>query len=332
MTKRGFMFDLISIGDATIDTFIKIHDATVKCDIDEKNCMICLKYADKIPVDALEHQVAGNAANNAIGSSRLGLKTAIYVNVGSDESGYRIKKTLASEKVDPTYMKTHEGMESNYSAVINFKGERTILVYHQAWKYDLPKLDSTKRVYLTSLSESYLKSDLISQIVAYLKESGAKLTYNPGTYQLNSDVKKDVELLKLCEVFIVNKEEAQKILEVPATTDFKELLSSLKKLGPKYIFITDGRNGSTATDGTTCYQIPEWPGDRVEATGAGDSYATGATAALFYGETLQEAMIWGAINGASVAFQIGPQKGLLTLEEMKKRRSTLPDFKVEQIS
>jgi sugar/nucleoside kinase (ribokinase family) len=325
------MFDLIGVGDATIDTFIKIHDATVKCDVDDKNCQICLNYADKIAVDALEHQVAGNAANNAVGSSRLGLKTAIYVNVGTDDSGYRIKKALVSEKIDPVYIKTNEGMESNYSAVINFKGERTILVYHQPWEYQLPKFEDAKRVYLTSLSKSYTEGTLYQDLINYLKSSGAKMTYNPGTHQLNNDVKKDTELLKLCEIFIVNKEEAQKILEVPATTDFKELLVGLKKLGPKYVFVTDGRNGSTGSDGKSFYQIPEWPGDRIEATGAGDSYATAATAALFSGETLQEAMIWGAINGASVVFQIGPQKGLLTKEELLSRRKTIPDFKVKTI-
>lgn len=327
------MFDLITIGDATIDTFIKIHDATVKCDLNDQNCQICLNYADKIPVDEVHHQVAGNAANNAVGSSRLGLKTAIYVNVGTDDSGYKIKKTLASEKVDPIYIKTHEGMESNYSAVINFKGERTILVYHQAWKYELPKLADCERVYLTSLSKTYVDGILYKDLTAYLQKTGAKLTYNPGTYQLNEDVKKEADLLKLCEIFIVNKEEARKILEIEndVTRSFRELLQGLKALGPKIVVITDGRGGSSGTDGADYYQITEWPGDRVEATGAGDSYATALTAALHYGETLPEGMIWGAINGASVAHETGPQKGLLTQEEIKKRRGSRPDFEVKKL-
>lgn len=325
------MIDLITIGDATIDTFIKIHEATVKCDINDQNCQICLNYADKIPVDEISHQVAGNAANNAIGSSRLKMSTAIYVNVGSDDSGYRIKKTLVNEKVFPDYIKTNEGMESNYSAVINFKGERTILVYHQAWKYELPDIIEARRMYLTSLSSSYVNSNLYADIIAYLKKTGAKLTYNPGTYQLNNDVKKDTELLKLCEIFIVNKEEAMKILDWPKDKEatFPDLLTGLKNLGPRYIVITDGRKGSYSFDGDKMYTISEWPGERIEATGAGDSYATGLTAALFHEEPLPEAMVWGAINGAAVAHEIGPQKGLLTLEEIQKRRKSDPNFKAK---
>lgn len=327
------MFDIISIGDVTIDTFIRIHDATVKCEINNINCQICLNYADKIPVDELHHMVAGNAANNAVGSSRLGLNTAIYANVGVDDYGYKIKKTLTLEKVNTDYMKTNEGMESNYSAVINFLGERTILVYHQKWVYQLPNLSDSQRIYLTSLSSSYTDSNLIQDLVAYLKKTGAKLSYNPGTYQLNNDVKKDEELLKLCEIFIVNKEEAKKILEMPFDKDpsFRELLQGLKDLGPKYVAVTDGRNGSSATDGNNFYQITEWPGDRIEATGAGDSYATAFTAAMQHDQTLQEAMIWGAINGASVAHKTGPQEGLLTLDEIKKRRTEIPDFEVKTI-
>ena len=64
-------FDLITIGDSTIDTFIKIHDATVECDINKKNCKICIKYGDKIPVDSISHSAAGNALNVAVGVQKL---------------------------------------------------------------------------------------------------------------------------------------------------------------------------------------------------------------------------------------------------------------------
>jgi len=54
-------------------------------------------------------------------------------------------------------------------------------------------------------------------------------------------------------------------------------------------------------------------------TGAGDAYATGVLAGLFYGKDLPEAMRWGAANGASVVEEIGPQKGLLSYDKMQAR-------------
>jgi sugar/nucleoside kinase (ribokinase family) len=95
--------------------------------------------------------------------------------------------------------------------------------------------------------------------------------------------------------------------------------------------ITDGREGSYSFDGTNFWKLSEFPGDRVEATGAGDSFATAVCAALFHGESIEEAMVWGSINSASVVHEIGPQAGLLTLDELKKRRVANPNFKAEKI-
>ena len=32
--------DIITIGDSTVDTFIKIHEASIECDINKKDCKI----------------------------------------------------------------------------------------------------------------------------------------------------------------------------------------------------------------------------------------------------------------------------------------------------
>ena len=62
-----------------------------------------------------------------------------------------------------------------------------------------------------------------------------------------------------------------------------------------------------------------FPANLVEMTGAGDAYATGLTAGLFYGKDIKEAMRWGAANGAAVVEYIGPQAGLLTYDQMQKK-------------
>src|SRR3989344_4208646 len=131
-------FDIISIGDASIDHFILFHDANVNCEIKEETCQLCMNYADKLPVDQYLSLVAGNAANNAVGSSRLGLNTATYLVLGNDENGRRIKNQLESEGVYTSYIELRENQETNSSFVLSFKGERTILVYHVPRTYKLP--------------------------------------------------------------------------------------------------------------------------------------------------------------------------------------------------
>ncbi len=309
------MFDLISIGDAVIDAFIPLTDAEVI------NGKLCLRFGDKIPVGPSETLVAGNAANNAVGSSRLKMKVAHYVNIGGDTDGQRIKNHLKEEGVDTRYVVVNKDLPSNHHVVLDFEGERTILIYHQPWKYVLPELDRAKWVYLTSLSPTYVHSDLISQLTNYLERTGAKLCYNPGTFQIKQGVKKTPRLLSLTELFVVNKEEAKLILgyEEKDNISVKKLLKGLADLGPKKVVITDGGDGSYGFDGEKYYHLGVFKAKLLEMTGSGDAFATATMAALFHGKSLDDAMRWGAANGASVVEQVGPQRGLLTYTQMQEK-------------
>ena len=315
------MLDLISVGDATIDNFVQIHDAEVKCNLNKTECMLCIEYGDKISVDKLTHLVAGNAANNAVGGARLKLHSAIYVNIGSDAAGKQILEKFKNEGVSTTYVMVHQGMESNLSTVINFQGERTILVYHQSWKYKLPDLENAKWVYFTSVAPTFTDSNLLNELTAYLERTGSKLLYNPGTYQIQAGVKKHPRLLSFSELFIVNIEEAKRVLGYKDDEDIpiKKLLKGIADLGPRIVIITDGEMGSYGFDGQTYYHLGIFPAKLVEATGAGDAYATGVLAGLFYRKDLKEVMRWGAANGASVVEQIGPQAGLLTYSQIQEK-------------
>ncbi len=321
------MLDLISIGDSTIDNYVLIHDAEIQCNLDKKQYVLCIKYGDKIPVDKLVHQVAGNAANSAVGASRLKLKSAIYTNIGSDISGKQIIEKFKSEGVNTRYVVIHKDMESNLSTVLTFQGERTIFVYHQSWKYRLPDLDTPKWIYFTSLAPDFTQTNILNELISFLERTGSKLLYSPGTYQIKNGVKKNPRLLALTEIFIVNLEEAKKILghSDEEKVSIKKLLKSMADLGPKMVVITDAHKGSFGYDGGRFYQIEAFPAKLVEMTGAGDAYSSGVLAGLFYGKNLQEAMRWGAANGASVVEKIGSQEGLLSYTGMQ---SKLKDCKI----
>lgn len=312
------MYDLISIGDATIDNYVLIHDAEVRCSLDKTECFLCVEYGDKIAVDKLTHCVAGNSPNNVIGAARLKLRSAIYANIGSDSSGQQIKEKLKQEDVDIRYIKENDGMESNLSTILSFKGERTIFVYHQPWKYQLPDLELSKWVYFSSVSQSFTQSNLLNELIIYLERSRAKLLYNPGTYQIKAGVKKNPRLLSLTEFFIVNKEEAKRILGYKDIT-IKKLLKEIADLGPRYVVITDGNEGSYGYTGEKYFHLGAFPAKLVEMTGAGDAYATGTLSGLFYGKDLAEAMRWGAANGAAVVEKIGPLAGLLTYDQIQEK-------------
>ncbi len=303
-------FDLISIGDPTIDTFLFVDDVEVKRVKGQLKAEI--SWGDKLPVQKFYRMVAGNAANNAVGSSRLGLKTAFYTVLAHDAGGREIVHKMKKEKVATDYIVIDDKHATNASTVLSHEGERTIFVYHEHRKYKLPNLAPAKWVYLTSMGVGFEK--IYKDLAHYLDKTGAKMVFNPGTFQLRKGPKFNKLMLERTHVLSINKEEAQSW--VGDSEDFELLSKKLAKLGPKVVVITDGRKGAYSYSSEGYFYIPEFPGPRIEATGAGDSFTTAYTAALFYGQTHYEALRWGPVNAGSVVNTIGPQEGLLTSKQI----------------
>lgn len=314
------MFDLVTIGDSAVDTFVTLLQA--KTDIIEGGRKLLLNFGDKVPVEPPVSSVGGNAANSAVAASKLHLKTAIYTNIGNfgeDKDDDRIKNKLKKEGVDIRYIVETDEFPSNHHIILSFKGERTILTYHQPWRYELPDFEQSKWVYYTSLSSNFTQTSLVPQLISYLERTGAKLLYNPGTFQIKHGVKKYPRLLSLTELFICNMEEAKIILSFDEgkKVAVKKLLKSLIDLGPKMAVITDGEVGSYGFDGADYFHLGIFPAKEVDMTGCGDAYASGTLAGLFHGKSLDEAMRWGAANGAAAVEQVGAQAGLLSYSQME---------------
>lgn len=321
------MFDVISIGDSTLDAFFDLgtEEAKVLCELNKEDCVICLNYADKIPAKSFTRvPAAGNAANNAVGSARLGMQTAIYTILGKDEIGEDIANAFKSEGIDQKYLIWDNVHGSNVSIVLNYEGERTIIVYHQPRIYGWPAdFGPTKWIYYTSIGKNH--ASIHEPLLAYLNQNQVNFAFNPGTWQLKEGLSVLEPLIQKSTVFAVNKQEAQGL--VGEIEDVKELLAAVKKHCGGIVLITDGDNGSATFDGQKYYQLGLFPAHVIEKTGAGDSYTTAFAAALFYGRQIPEAMAWGGINSASVIEQIGPQAGLLRKEQIITKVEGNPEFR-----
>lgn len=311
------MFDLITIGDPTLDTFIIIDEeaAKLQCNIKHEDCLLCLNYADKIPFEKTAQSVGGNSANVVVGCKKLGLKTAIIAEIGDDINGMVIKEDLEKNKVNTDFLKIIKNGQTRYSIVLNYKSERTILSYHTKHQYTLPKLPETKWIYYSSLGHNFEK--IQEKLEKYLTQNPkTKLVINPGSYQIKHGVNRIKKLFSRTEILFVNKQEAQKITKT--NQDIPELLKTLHKTGIKIVVITNGKKGSFVFDGQTTYFMPIYPLKPVALTGAGDAYASGFVSAIFQGNNIPEAMKWGTANAGAVTQQIGAQKGLLSMTGIKK--------------
>jgi len=311
---------VLVIGDTTIDHFVELSttEAEPQCKLDTHECKLVIPYGEKLPIQAYESIIAGNGANAAVGAARLGLESAIWTVMGDDQIGHQAKAHFESEHVNVQHLELVKGEQSNVSVVIRVLGERTILVYHYPRAYHLPAMDHAGWVYLTSMAKGW--ETIIPGLVKHLGAHGAKLVFQPGTHQLKSGHVVARELLHQTELIIVNKEEAADYLNHDRSTPIRQLLVGLHALGPRLVVITDGTNGSYASDGSAMWKLGARTDiERVEATGAGDGYATALMVALAHGEPVPTAMTWGNLNAESIIGYVGAQRGILTLAQMQDR-------------
>ncbi len=324
---------MVALGDTVVDAFIKLKEAHVTCKIDNTECEICMKFADKIPYESVEViNGVGNSANAAVSAARLGLHTALITNLGDDSYAKDVLEYFKKEKVSTEFVKENKGKKTNYHYVLWYGAERTILIKHEDYEYTFPKNLKTNWLYLSSLGEKSLP--LHSEIANYLSENTeTKLVFQPGTYQIRFGKEALQEIYKRTEIFFCNKEEAAKILGV-ADTNIPSLMKQIAELGPKIVVLTDGPNGAYALrDGKTFF-APPYPDPKppFERTGAGDAYASTFASAIAKGKSTEEALLWAGVNSMSVVQDVGAQKGLLSEEKIQEWLQKAPEsYKVKEI-
>ncbi len=308
------------MGDIVTDAFIRLKDASVHCTINNESCEICMRWGDKIPYEF--HKIipaVGNAANAAVSAARLGTSAAFRAYVGRDAYGAQCIDVLKKEGVDTEYIEVVDGKATNYHYVLWYESQRTILVKHETFEYRVPTLASApKWIYLSSLGDNSLPYHhaLMDMLKKYPE---AKLAFQPGTFQMTMGKEALAEVYARTDAFFCNKEEAERILGLPAGQDIKALLAAIKTLGPKIAVITDDTRGCYSIDESgAMLHCPRYPDPRApyEITGAGDALASTTTVALAQGLPLADALRWGSTNASAVLQKIGAQEGLLTRPEL----------------
>lgn len=318
-------YDFIAIGDTVTDAFIRLDTQAAHIDIDKGAKEICLRFADKIPYkEVYVVPAVGNSANAMVAASRLGLKSALVSNIGNDYFGQECLDVLKKEGVATEFIKIHKDQKTNYHYVLWYEDDRTILIKHEEYGYELPDIKSPRWIYFSSLGGNSLLFH--ERVGKYLHEHPEiKLAFQPGTFQikLGKDALSDV--YKRSEIFICNKEEAQRILGIDEP-DIKKLLQMLRDTGPKIVVITDGVNGAYTYDGleTLFMRIYPDPKPPYERTGAGDAFSSTFVAALALGKDIRTALRWAPINSMSVVQQVGARAGLLTPPELEKYLASAP--------
>ena len=96
------MFDVITVGSATLDVFVESDDANI-VSVSSKNKrsdFMSFPYGSKIDITDFSRNLGGGAVNTAINFQNLGLKTSAVIKLGNDETAPVIEENMRNRGID----------------------------------------------------------------------------------------------------------------------------------------------------------------------------------------------------------------------------------------
>ncbi len=300
---------IITIGKATQDVFLQSSASFTPHE--SKGVMYeQLPLGQKLVLDNVIFATGGNVTNAAVTFARQGLHSKYVWAIGTDVASQAIRHELDSEGVDTSAVIQRDDYRSAYSVILLANtGERTILNY-SGNKFsehddliDFSVLETADWVYLSSLGNM----NLLEQVISKCAEHGIKVMLNPASVELE-EVEKLRSLLEDVEVLVVNKEEAQQIVEGQS---LEELARHINHYCPVAI-VSDGPNGAVLSDSQTVVTVGMYEDvPVVDRTGGGDAFGSGFLSHWSLGKSLSDAAIFASANSTSVVTQIGAKAGIL---------------------
>jgi sugar/nucleoside kinase (ribokinase family) len=334
------MYDVITIGSATQDVFLKTGGFK---NLGDEKCLEemglagrkvkCFAAGDKVELDDLMIEFGGGGVNPAVSFARQGFSTAAVVKVGDDYVGRQVIENMKKFGVKPFVSKDKKGKTAYSSILLLPSGERTILVYRGAAEKmtnsDVPF--SKLKARWGYVSPSNIPFSVIEKAVETFKRNGAKVAMNPSGSYIEMGLKKLKMIFRRLDVVIVNREEAAELTGV-SYGDERGIFRKFDKIIDGIAVMTEGKRGSIVSDGRYMYRAGVYKeGEVVDRTGAGDAFGSGFVAGLMQKNEIGWALKLASANATAVIEDVGAQTGILGRTALRKERFKYLDFDIEPL-
>ena len=318
------MFDIITVGSATVDALARTEYCEMIHDKKKEEC-IAYPVGEKILMDELVLTVGGGGTNTAVSLARLGHKVAFLGKIGSKYNSKRVVQQLKKEKVNTSLIIKSKTGRTGYSIILDSKKhDRTILVFRGSNndlgfnEIDLKKL-KTKWFYFSSMIGKSFKTQ--EKIASYAEKNKIKIAFNISSYLAKKGKKYSKNILKKIDILVLNKEEATLLV---GKGNIKNLLKKLNELGPSIVAITDGKHGVYVYENNYIYSGKPHNIEIVETTGAGDAFASSFLCGIIRKNNIEFALKLGMTNAESVIQHHGAKEKLLKYNEALKIMKKIP--------
>ena len=254
----------------------------------------------------------GKGANQAVAACRLGAKVTMVGRVGSDPFGTELVDNLAETGVNIEHVHTDPSTPSGVAIILLDEHQQNFIigVYGANMQLDDRELDAVR----TELSDADVLMiqmetpvELSLKAAAIAKDFGVRVVMDPAPPSRLSQ-----SSYRLAGIVTPNQSEAEVLTGVVVTepTSAKTAARALVDLGAKVAIVKIGELGVVYATNDRVEHIPAYTVDSIDTVGAGDAFAGGVAVALAEGETVGDAVRFGAAAGAIAVTKIGAQDSM----------------------
>ncbi|MBR3271358.1 MAG: carbohydrate kinase family protein [Clostridia bacterium] len=300
--------DILAVGTALVDSIIKGFDPK--------------------PVSASGYRAAsgslnagGEAVNEAIAAAKLGMQTGILCSLGVDTAGDMLMDVLHRGGVDTSRVLRDEAHPTPVTTMfVHDDGTRKSITngahrYNFRPDHHLDRLTGARAVILGSLFRApFDDPDVALTVAKTVKAEGALLvadTKLPNFTPLTLDNLRDV--LPLIDYITPNEDEAK---FYTGQTEPEAMTEVFLEAGVKNVILKLGAKGCYFRNKTEKFALPALPIRAVDATGAGDNFVAGFTAARLWGSNHESAMRFANACGAICTTAVGAGTALQNREQV----------------
>ncbi len=300
-------YDVLCVGSAVVDRFLQVERP-----------LSSIKLGDKVLVTEQQIHSGGGATNAAAALSKLGVKVKMLTKLGDDHDAKFIEREMKQYKVKNICVR-RSNKSTNSSAIVSSSIEKDRIIYaFKGASQDLTQNDFKQRqlnakwIYLATLMGKSFHT--AKKIASYAQRKKINVLFNPSLYLAKKGKRYLKEILQATTLLVLNKEEAQALLNT-SKTSFPYLLKELHSLGPSSVVITNGTKRFYGLHEKTMYSLIPPKVKRVNTAGAGDAFTAGLLSELIKGHKFSEGMRVGQANASSVIQHVGTKNKLLSEKE-----------------
>lgn len=283
-------------------------------------------HAPRLPVKgetligtAIAMGPGGKGSNQAIGARRLGARVAFIASIGRDLFGQMALDLWQREGIDTRYVLQRDDVPTGGAlSIIDPNGDNYIVVDPAANERLTP---DDVRTFEPEISRSRLvmaqleiRPETVAEGFRIARRAGVPTLLNPGPFRALDDA-----LLSLVDVLTPNETEARQLAGLPPddTSPLADVGRRLRDRGVAMVLITRGENGVLAVTRDGIVEMPAFPVEVVDVTGAGDSFNAALAVALARGLSLPEALVEATAAGALAVTRDGVVPALPTRAQLQ---------------